>query len=84
MGRAVMRRSMTHTTGGDIVTAQPGAQDEPFRLDEATIEELHAAIQAGRTTCVAVVQHYEAATKRRVPPPAFGPLSAKSRGAELS
>src|SRR4029434_1741218 len=36
--------------------AAPGA--EPFRLDEATIEELHAAIQAGRTTCVAVVQHY--------------------------
>ena len=41
-----------------IVTAQPGAHDEPFRLDEATIAELHAAIQAGRTTCVAVVQHY--------------------------
>ena len=37
---------------------QAGARDEPFRLDEATIEELHAAIQAGRTTCVAVVQHY--------------------------
>ena len=34
------------------------SHDEPFRLDEATIEELHAAIQAGRTTCVAVVQHY--------------------------
>ena len=37
---------------------QAGARDEPFRLEEATIEELHAAIQAGRTTCVAVVQHY--------------------------
>ena len=36
---------------------QAAAHDEPFRLDEATIEELHAAIQAGRTTCVAVVQH---------------------------
>ena len=34
------------------------AHDEPFRLDEATIGELHAAIRAGRTTCVAVVQHY--------------------------
>ncbi len=31
---------------------------EPFQLDEATIDELHAAIEAGRTTCVAVVQHY--------------------------
>ena len=31
---------------------------EPFRLEEATIEELHAAIRSGQTTCVAVVQHY--------------------------
>jgi amidase len=30
----------------------------PFRLEEATIAELHAAIRAGRTTCVAVVRHY--------------------------
>src|SRR5260370_35887058 len=30
----------------------------PFRLEEATIEELHAAIRAGQTTCVAVVQQY--------------------------
>jgi amidase len=29
-----------------------------FRLEEATIEELHRAIRAGRTTCVAVVRHY--------------------------
>jgi Asp-tRNA(Asn)/Glu-tRNA(Gln) amidotransferase A subunit family amidase len=40
------------------VTAQPGAQDKPFRLDEATIEELHAAIRSGQTTCVEVVQRY--------------------------
>jgi len=40
------------------VTAEPGAQDKAFRLDEATIEEVHAAIQSGQTTCVAVVQHY--------------------------
>ncbi len=31
---------------------------KPFQLEEATIAELHAAIRAGRTTCVAVVQHY--------------------------
>ena len=31
---------------------------EPFRLEEATIERLHEAIKAGRTTCVAIVQHY--------------------------
>ena len=30
----------------------------PFRLEEATIDELHQAIRDGRTTCVAVVQHY--------------------------
>ena len=30
------------------MASQPIAKDEPFRLDEATIEELHAAIQAGR------------------------------------
>ena len=29
-----------------------------FRLEEATIADLHAAIQAGETTCVAVVQGY--------------------------
>jgi amidase len=31
---------------------------EPFRLEEATIADLHAAIRAGRTTCRAVVEHY--------------------------
>src|SRR5271167_3214541 len=30
----------------------------PFRLEEATIDELHAAIRAGQTTCVEVVQRY--------------------------
>jgi Asp-tRNA(Asn)/Glu-tRNA(Gln) amidotransferase A subunit family amidase len=29
-----------------------------FRLEEATIDELHAAIRAGEITCVEVVQHY--------------------------
>src|SRR5712672_2603078 len=32
--------------------------DKPFRLEESTIEELHQAIQTGRTTCIAVVRHY--------------------------
>src|SRR5829696_1826501 len=30
----------------------------PFRLEEATIDELHRAIRSGETTCLAVVQHY--------------------------
>jgi amidase len=34
------------------------ADEKPFRLEEATIDELHEAIRTGRTTCVAVVQHY--------------------------
>ena len=32
--------------------------EKPFRLEEATIDELHEAIKAGQVTCVAVVQHY--------------------------
>ena len=31
---------------------------EPFRVEEATIDELHQAIRDGRTTCVDVVQQY--------------------------
>jgi amidase len=34
------------------------AQTGTFRLEEATIDELHAAIMAGQTTCLEVVQHY--------------------------
>ena len=40
------------------MTKQPGAGGKPFGFEEATIEELHAAIQAGRTNCVALVGHY--------------------------
>jgi amidase len=40
------------------MTTQLSAQEKLFRLEEATIEELHAAITSGQTTCVAVVQHY--------------------------
>src|SRR5262245_34266841 len=29
-----------------------------FRLEEATIEEMHAAIRAGEITCAQIVQHY--------------------------
>src|SRR5437764_710373 len=31
---------------------------QPFRLEEATIDELHQAIRSGETTCVSIVQHY--------------------------
>src|SRR5262245_49695268 len=35
-----------------------GAEDKPFVLEEATIDELHHAIRTGQTTCVAVVERY--------------------------
>src|SRR5690242_19971612 len=34
------------------------APKKPFVLEEATIDELHAAIKAGETTCTDVVRHY--------------------------
>ena len=37
---------------------QPFAPDRKFVLEEATIDELHAAIKAGQTSCVDVVRHY--------------------------
>ena len=36
--------------------AETAPNAAPFRIDEATIDDLHAAIRAGRTTCVDVVQ----------------------------
>src|ERR1700730_8866154 len=36
---------------------EPMSDEKPFFLEEATIDELHEAIRAGRTTCVSVVQH---------------------------
>ena len=40
------------------MTTAPIAQKPPFRVEEATIDELHAAIKSGRTTCVAIVRQY--------------------------
>ena len=40
------------------MTEQYGAAARSYRVEEATIAELHAAIRAGRTTCVAVVRQY--------------------------
>ncbi|MGE5534203.1 MAG: hypothetical protein ACM3W7_01675, partial [Acidobacteriota bacterium] len=34
------------------------SEKKKFVLEEATIDELHAAIKAGETTCVDVVKHY--------------------------
>ena len=58
--------------------------EKPLSLHEATIDELYRAICVGEITCIAVVEHYlarvqlrgrsDAASKRRVPPPAFPQL----------
>ena len=40
------------------MSEEPGGQNEPFHLEEATIEELHSAIKSGQMTCVGIVQHY--------------------------
>ncbi len=40
------------------MTEELGARNKPFCLDEATIDELHAAIKSGQTTCVEIVQYY--------------------------
>ena len=37
------------------LAAQPS---QPFRLEEATIEDLHRAIRAGEITCVEIVRRY--------------------------
>ena len=37
---------------------QASGNDKPFRVEEATIAELHQAIREGRTTCVEVVKQY--------------------------
>ena len=41
---------------GDVMREQPG--ETPFRLEEATIGELHRAIQSGQITLVDVVNQY--------------------------
>jgi amidase len=40
------------------MTVAQGQSQKPFRLEEATIDELHAAIRSGETSCVAIVEHY--------------------------
>jgi hypothetical protein len=71
------------------MTAQGEGRETPFDLIEATIADLHGAIRAGRTTCVAVVQHYIARARAyngvasrlvtadgAAVPPATGPVRA--------
>ena len=45
-------------SGGVPMPEDFRAQNQIFRLEEATIDELHSAIKSGQTTCVEIVQHY--------------------------
>lgn len=40
------------------MTKMSDTAKQPFRLEEATIDDLHAAIRSGQTTCVDVVRYY--------------------------
>jgi len=40
------------------MSEQPTTAKKSFRLEEATIDEMQAAIRAGEITCVQIVQHY--------------------------
>ncbi len=42
-------------SGGVPMPEELRAQNQTFRLEEATIDELHAAIKSGQTTCVEIV-----------------------------
>src|ERR1043166_7660314 len=46
---------MRQNESGAVTMQQEGA---PFRLEEATIAQLHEAIRTGKTTVVQVVQRY--------------------------
>src|SRR5215470_3796922 len=49
---------MPLSSPGAYVMPTPDPRTTPFRLEEATIDEMHAAIRAGEITCVQIVQHY--------------------------
>src|SRR6187455_731737 len=48
----------TGSRRGTTMLDKTEAKTAPFRLEEATIDDLHAAIRSGATNVVAVVQHY--------------------------
>src|SRR5262245_61864754 len=55
----VPRRFSECSRAAEVAMTKPlPALDQSFRVEETTIAELHTAIRAGETTCVAVVQQY--------------------------
>src|SRR5712671_6474043 len=58
LDRKQSRNKDFRVIGVEVMTEEVGSQDKPFRLEEATIDELQQAIKAGQTNCVAIVQRY--------------------------
>jgi len=71
--------------GADGTRYVPVPSDTPTTIAEPGLPfSLVFRAEPGREdVLLRIASAYEAATKRRVPPPAFGPLPAKSRGAKL-
>jgi hypothetical protein len=59
--------------------ADPIPQQAGFQLEEATIDELHAAIKSGTTTVVAVTQHCLARVRGFSAAPGPAPLQPERR-----
>src|SRR5262249_46221679 len=53
--RSRIQQDTKKVNGMDQGTAAP---DQRFRLEEATIDDLHRAIMAGEAPCASVVRHY--------------------------
>lgn len=66
MGQGLGRVLSRMTLAGVLLAAMPAlglAQTKGFQIEEATIADTHAAIQAGEVTCKQIVESYIARTK---------------------
>ena len=54
----LLKYACTDQRKGKAMPDQGSSPDKPFRVEEATIADLHQAIRDGRTTCVEVVRQY--------------------------
>ena len=57
------------------------ASDTPTTIPEVALFLVFRAEPGKEDVLLKIASAYEAASKRRVPPPAFGPLPMQSRGA---
>ena len=53
-----MKKRNADRTMGESATKRSARRGKPFRVEEATIAELHAAIKSGRITVVEIVEQY--------------------------